>query len=510
MNDHDSQFGGTARQSISAVEPQHSLERRATGVSGLDRILEGGFLVGGVYIVQGPPGAGKTILANHVCFNHASNGGRSVYVTLLAESHARMMGHLRRLSFFNEALVPEYIYYVGGFSTLEGGGLAALVTLVRSAIQKRQASLLVVDGLVSAQESAPSDREFKKFIHEVQVVAGLTNCTVLLLTNSDRKSVPAADHTMVDGVLHLTDTISDLRPLRHLQVMKMRGTDAIRGVHSVRISDAGFEVRPRLESVLGQDPAKQASVADTPKLAFGIEHLDVMLRGGLRSRSMTMCLGSSGSGKTLLGMQFLAEGLKRGERGVYFGFYEPPDAIMAKCQRVGIGGIREGVGEGRAQLVWHRPVEGVVDELGESLIASVRAMNATRLVIDGIDGFDIAVDFAERMPHVYAAIAQELQALGVTTYYTSELRALFGSVVEEPVNGLSAATQNILVLRHVEHKARLLRALVVLKIRDDDYDSSIRELQITDAGIRLADTTFNDEFRILAGGGGEPHARMRM
>ena len=49
-----------------------------------------------------------------------------------------------------------------------------------------------------------------------------------------------------------------------------------------------------------------------------------MLRGGVRPGSITMLLGSSGSGKTLLGMQFLSEGLKRGERVVYFGFYEHP------------------------------------------------------------------------------------------------------------------------------------------------------------------------------------------
>ena len=80
-----------------------------------------------------------------------------------------------------------------------------------------------------------------------------------------------------------------------------------------------------------------------------------------------MLLGSSGSGKTLLGMQFLSEGVRRGEPGVYFGFYERPEAILAKCQRVGIGGLKEGVERGLAEVVWHRPVEGVIDELGEKL-----------------------------------------------------------------------------------------------------------------------------------------------
>ena len=114
-------------------------DRRPTGMPGLDRILDGGLLVSGVYIIQGPPGAGKTILANQVCFHHAAKGGHAVYITLLAESHSRMFAHLRRMSFFDETAIPERVYYIGGYSTLEAGGLGGLVTLVRGIIQKNNA-----------------------------------------------------------------------------------------------------------------------------------------------------------------------------------------------------------------------------------------------------------------------------------------------------------------------------------------------------------------------------------
>ena len=129
-------------------------DRHRTGIPGLDFILDGGLLEAGVYIVQGPPGAGKTILANQACFHHASEGGRSVYITLLAESHSRMFGHLRRMAFFDESKIPEFVYYVGGFSTLESEGLAGLLTLVRGIVTKKSAGLAIIDGLVSAHESA--------------------------------------------------------------------------------------------------------------------------------------------------------------------------------------------------------------------------------------------------------------------------------------------------------------------------------------------------------------------
>jgi len=474
--------------------------RRPTGVPGLDRILDGGLLVSGVYIVQGPPGAGKTILANQICFHHAASGQHAVYVTLLAESHSRMFEHLRRMAFFDEAAIPERVYYIGGYSTLHSGGLNALVTLLRGAIQKNKATLLVVDGLISAQESAPTEREFKQFVHDLQTLTDLTGCTVILLTNVERASGFFPEHTMVDGVLHLTDELSELRPLRHIRVVKLRGSAPIRGLHSVRISDAGFEVRPRIESLFPQGLVSEQRLALGPKLAFGLKELDEMLRGGVRARSITMLLGSSGSGKTLIGMQFLSEGLKRGERGVYFGFYEHPDAILAKCQRVGIGGLKEGADDGNVEIVWHRPVEGVVDELGESLIETVRRMGAQRVFIDGIDGFERAADFPERMSHVCSALGQELERIGATTLYTVEMRELFSGDISVPINGLSAATQNIILLRHVEYRAAMRRLMVILKVRDDDYDGRMRELLITEEGLGLRDT-FAGESHLMSGGG---------
>jgi circadian clock protein KaiC len=478
-------------------------ERRPTGISGLDRILDGGLLAAGVYIVQGPPGAGKTILANQACFHHASTGARAVYVTLLAESHSRMFAHLQRMAFFDASVIPERLYYLGGFSALESQGLEGLLTLIRGAIQKQRATLLVVDGLVSAQESSPSERDFKKFLHELQTLADLTSCTVLLLTNTQRSVSVFPEHTMVDGVLHLTDELSELRPLRHVRVLKLRGSAPVRGLHSVRISDRGFDVWPRIETRLPQAGPTELPVAIGAKLPFGIDELDTMLRGGLRSHSVTMLLGSSGSGKTLLGMQFLAEGIKRGERAVYFGFYERPEAILAKCQRVGLRGLTEGVDRGLAHLVWHRPVEGVIDELGESLIQVVRDVRPQRLFLDGIEGFERATDFSERLSHVYSAIAQQLEQLGVTTLYSTETRELFASNINVPIHGLSAATQNIVLLRHIEHRAVMLRVLAILKIRDDDYDGRMREFQITDGGLRLRDT-FAAESHVASGGGVSP------
>src|ERR1700677_2651933 len=97
------------------------LQRFTSGVPGLDRVLSGGFFAGGVYIFEGVPGAGKTILANQIAFHQVREGKHVLYVTLLAESHSRLLQHLQDLAFFDGSVIPEKLTYVSGFRDLEEG-----------------------------------------------------------------------------------------------------------------------------------------------------------------------------------------------------------------------------------------------------------------------------------------------------------------------------------------------------------------------------------------------------
>ena len=152
-------------------------DRILTGIPGLDTILGGGVFEGGIYIIQGAPGAGKTILGNQICFAQAAAGKNALYVTLLAESHARMMGHMRRLEFFDEAAIPDRMSYVGAFKMLEDDGLRGLLDVVRREVRTRQASILVLDGLITLHEKAKSNLELKpasaQFM-DLQIALGAT------------------------------------------------------------------------------------------------------------------------------------------------------------------------------------------------------------------------------------------------------------------------------------------------------------------------------------------------
>lgn len=462
-------------------------ERLPTGVPGLDPLLRGGLPRGGVYIVEGPPGAGKTILANQMCYHAANNELQSVYLTLLAESHARMIGHLATLSFFRPEHVGERIQYTSAFKILEGEGLAGLLRVARELVVGRKAALLVLDGLASALESSATNRDYRKFVHELQTLASMTDCTVLLLASVDEAPTVRPEHTMVDGIIDLSETLIGVRSQRHLRIRKLRATEPIPGEHTLSITQDGVSVRPRIEAQLLRLPEETLLEPSTERVDFGVPAFDAMLHGGVPARSTTLLLGSSGSGKTLLAMQFLLAGARKGELGLFFGFYERPGTLLVKGRRVCIG-LEDAYHRGLIRFAWEPFGESSIDDLSDHLLRLVRELRPRRLVIDGLNGFEQSADVPERLGSVFSTIAEELELHEITTLYTLESPDLLGYPSRSPVRGVSAITHNIILLRHMELDARLRRLITIFKMRDGDYDPSIRELCITDNGIAIADT----------------------
>ena len=466
---------------MTAVAPP-SLQRIPSGVLGLDAVLDGGFLQGGTYIVAGMPGTGKTILGNQICFNHVAQGGRVVYVTLLAETHGRMLAHLRGMAFFSEEPLASALHYVSAYRVLTQEGLKGLLELLRQLIREHRASMLVLDGLVSASASAPNELAFKEFVHELNTLVSVIGCTTFLLTNGHSPEDVHPEHTMVDGLIELTDELIGVRAVREVIVRKFRGSAHLRGRHVFQITHQGITVYPRSEAMLTDPVAVPGEYKS--RVPMGVPALDEMLRGGLLRGSATLLMGPSGSGKTLLGLQFLAEGAARGEPCLYFGFYESPPRLVGKGQGIGLD-LVSAVHSGLLEMLWQPPVELVLDALAVKILAAIKRRGVHRLLVDGLMGFKESTVHTERINRFFAAFTNELRALEVTTVFTEETRVLFGPEVETPVKGLSALVENHLFLRQLEWKGELRRVLAILKTRESGHDPSLRELLIGDGGIQL-------------------------
>lgn len=342
-------------------------------------------------------------------------------------------------------------------------------------ILRQNASLLVFDGLLNTRDRAETELDVKTFVAEVQSQAAFVDCTVLFLT-STRDADSSPEHTMVDGVIDLCDDIAGARRIRRLQIMKSRGSRSIGGYHQYAIRSDGISIYPRLESRQGL----QADDPVTTRCRAGVTGLDRLIGGGLPQGSVTLLMGPTGSGKTSLGLNFIAAASPE-EPVLHFGFFETSKRLRLKAGALGI----ELPDQNGLTILWNPLVENLIDKLGQRLLDAVRTGGIKRLFLDGLGGFERAGAERTRFVEFFAALTNELRQLGVTTIATWEMRTLFGPALEAPSPEISALLDNLILLRQVEVRSRMLRAVAVLKMRDSDHDPRLHKFSIGRGGIEI-------------------------
>lgn len=472
-------------------------DRLPTGIEGLDLILGGGLVPGCAYIVQGPPGAGKTILANQVCFTLARYGKRALYVTLLAETHDRMLAHMSSLEFFALASVPHDVSYISAYDTMASemasSRLSGLLRLIHSEIRRHEASVLVLDGLFVAHDAAADEQEFRTFVHELQGIAGHYACAFLLLTNEVQNQ--GAEQTMVDGGIELLDEIHGARSVRTMIVKKQRGAAHVGGRHHYRITEAGIRVFPRIEAVVSRTPSESE---ETKRVASGIHGFDEMIGGGYPVGSASVLAGPSGTGKTTMGLQFLSRATVS-EPGLLFGLYETPARLRTKARSIGID-IDRLIASGALEIIWCPPAENLPDELGHKLLDAVERRKVKRVFFDGMGPLRQSFLFPARIPLFISAINNQLRERNATVVYSLELATLF---MPDQISRdeLSSMVENVVLTYYVKAPGKrdgqgptnvVNRELLVLKIRDSAFDAYPETYRISSDGVCLGQPAGTD------------------
>lgn len=453
-------------------------ERIGSFVPGLDAVLGGGFLRGGLYMIQGTPGMGKTILASQIIYSQEAEQRRALFVTVLGENHGRMITHLRSMRFFDEARIPDRVAYISAYNALGDEGLKGLSALLRREVLARKATMLVLDGMSAVAAKAGTGFEVKQFVHDLQTLASATDCTMFLLTTSSG-DLPGPEHTMVDGLIELRSRSYGSRAERRLLVHKIRGTAFLEGEHAFHITRAGVTVFPRIEALFAM-PSLRAPPRRA-RLSSGVASLDEMFGGGIPAATMTGLVGPSGAGKTTLGLHFLS-GSNAQEPGLLFGCYEPPERLRYKAATMGLD-LAAAEQRGDIEILWYPVGEHILDELAHSLLDAVRRRGVKRLVIDGLSGFQQATLDPERIVRFWSALSNELRAQGVTALHTLELQEIAGPEIRVPVSGIASLAEVMVLVRYVELRSRLYRLISMSKVREGAFDPTIREFTITDAGV---------------------------
>lgn len=452
-----------------------------TAIPRLDTVLGGGLPPGEILLVLGGAGTGKTTLGMQTAFHMAARGENVAFVSTFSEPPAKLLSHLEGFSFYDEQMVGKRLH-VRNFYPLVGKSLGALTDALRETVEETGARLLILDGLASIRD-VQDDREVRTFIYELGAALAALDATTLItssVTKSESQHLP--ELTMADGVLLLGQDTSGNRSLRWLQVQKMRGRNHLGGRHSLAIDAGGIRLFPRLESLV--EPA-EAGLSES-RSPFGLEALDTMMEGGPPTGSLTMVAGAPATGKTLVGLGFIAEGLARDENGVVITFRETEQQLVDRAAVFGMD-LTGAVREERLRIIHRPPVDLDVDEVAVKIREEVENVGAQRLMVDTIDDLEAGILNDGRRRGYMAALATMLRQIEVTAVAVLEVPQVAGPELDLGGAPIAVFAENLLLLRNVEYRGRLLRILSVVKMRDSAFDSAVRQYHLTSARLQVMD-----------------------
>jgi circadian clock protein KaiC len=459
------------------------IRKLPSGVPGLDDVLGGGFPELSFNLLAGGPGAGKTTLANQIMFANASPERRAIYFSIIGEPPIKMLRYQQQYAFFDAAKVGDgSVRFINLGQVALEGGLAKVLEAIVQEVEGSQPAIVVVDSFRAAARSAVAARpdgedDVRNVIQRLALVLTSYEATTFLIGEYADGEHDNSVFTVADGLLWLYQAVERNSVVRKLHVLKMRGQGQIPGLHSVRVSDAGVTVFPRLLK-----PAE--AIAEYPlkhRLSTGVKALDDMMGGGIPRGYSVLIAGPSGSGKTLLSNQFIIEGAQRDQKGVVAIFEKRPSDYLQTTPRG--EEFQRLVLEKKLEVVYLRPLDLSIDETLLELQDAVKRVGATRAVIDSLSGLELAlaptfrVDFRESLYRMIGA----LTGLGVTVMATVELEDTYAQLRFSP-QGIAFLTDAIIMQRYVEIDGKLKRAMAVIKVRSSQHSKDLREYEISSEG----------------------------
>jgi circadian clock protein KaiC len=473
---------------MTAIEPlaRSHLQQIATGVPGLDAILGGGLPQYSFNLIAGPPGVGKTTLAQQIAFANGKPKQPALYFTVLGEPTIKMLRYQRQFQFFQPELVGTGVRFVNLSEEALHGDLSEALDRITREVESTAPGIVIVDsfrtlGRSALAQAAPSDQAdalgLEHFIQRLALHLTTWEITSLLIGEYTEAEQRSPVFTVADGILWLSQPIDRNSVVRKIQAVKVRGQAAMPGLHTFRITDNGLQVFPRIPTA-----QLERRFPSDERLATGVPGLDELMGGGLPAGDALMIVGPSGSGKSTFAMQFASAALKRGESGVIVVFEEYPEEYFERSLKLDAG-FESSIQEDRLRILYLRPLDLSVDETLAELLETVEAIGASWVVIDSVSGFEIALaptyreDFRESFYRLVGALtASAVTVLMTAEVVQSETEAYFTT------DRVSFVTDDIVVQRYVELDGYMRTVVAVVKMRGSGHSRELRQYELTAAG----------------------------
>ncbi len=466
-----------------------------TGVPGLNEVLGGGLPEFSFNLIAGEPGSGKTTLCMQFLFANATVERPGLFITLLGETSLKMLRYQQRFSFFHQEQVGRAVHFLNLSEEALEGDLDVVLQRIEAEVGRLRPGVVVVDSFRSLLHGAGGvtpESSVERFVQQLALQLTTWEITSLLIGEYATQETRNPVFTVADGIIWLTQAVDRNSVVRKLQVIKARGLAHMPGLHTLKLTDDGVIVYPRVPI-----NRRDARVADGRRLGTGIPGLDALMDGGIPAGDSVVLAGPTGSGKTTFAVQFVAEGIREGECAVIAVFEEHPEIYLARATAMGTE-LRDAVSTDRLRMIYLRPLDLSVDETLQEIRDAVEQIGATRVVIDSISGFEMALapTFREDFRESLYRLIGTLTGIGVTIYSTVEV--MEQERFQITGHGVSFLTDVILSQRFVEIEGELRKALVIVKMRGSNHSRDFWAYESTSTGIVLG-STLREYDRVVTG-----------
>jgi circadian clock protein KaiC len=458
------------------------MQRLSTGSAAFDRILGGGLPVRSLTVIAGEPGSGKTLFTLQVLFHLTGQGKKCLYFTTLSEPSIKLVHHMQQFSFFDVEAIGRQLVFVDLGSVIRKNNTDAALEAIVNRVERENPDIVVIDSFKAMRDMIGDGPKIRTFVYDLAVhISGWGAATLFVGEYLEDEIMHFPEFAIADGILRFSTSRQDLTAVRVVEVLKLRGADCITGRHFFEIGAGGLTFFPRVRGPDTDGHAAMASFAE--RASTGIAGFDDMLGGGLPRSSATVIQGGTGTGKTLLGLQFLIDGANRGEPGIHFTLEETPDQLRGIAHA--FGWDLRALEQRRLLFICHgSPVELSTDSFLNRARLLAEQVGAKRAVLDSLTSMALGVPSERRFKELVFAMAKHFRDLGITLNLNMEIAELLGSA-QLSGHGVSFAADNVIQLKYIEVEGRLERGLSVLKARGVRHATDVRRMNFTQKGIEV-------------------------